>query len=112
MGTMSLGSWETINKFEMLGNGSATQGYATFQLNNFNVEGLILANVVLLLLLNLAPYINRKLEPFREVETIETRLGEFEFYTVPSARRVIESALFLLNFSSLFTVWVVPYVIN
>lgn len=96
----------TLKRFEYLGNGSAQKGYNAFQINNFNLEGLILFNVVMLILLKLSPIIDKKLK--KHNETIEIK--GYKFNVLPKMRNVIMSALFLTNLGAGFIYMVFSYV--
>lgn len=85
--------------FENIGNGSAQAGYNSFQISNFNLSGLLLTNIFFIVLLLFSERIDKKLNKYNE----SIKIKGYEFYLIPSIKRICLSALFLINFSTFLT---------
>lgn len=84
----------------------AQKGYTMWQINNFNLEGLIIFNIVLLAFLKVSPILDKKLQEKNEY----LELGRIKIPLIPNFTEITHSTLFLINFTSLFVFYVVPYV--
>jgi len=105
---MALVSWEQYRLFENMGNGTASKGYALYQVQNLNVELLLTINVFLLILYLVAPVIKDKFNMDKEI-IIDLKVVDLKLDL--DIRRFCISVLFILNFSLLFVEKLYSYVL-
>jgi len=97
---MSVVSPETYKQFELIGNGSSSEGYALYQINNMNISGLLITNLALLIIYVMGPHLKSHFKILNVSKTIE--IGNKEFTIYFDVQETIITMLFIINFSTLF----------